>query len=83
MSRRQALKNLGMALLWMPIYIFILAPAIFAIVVILSIFNFLLALVTDRPFTLTPERAIDIWYWTEDNTTSLMGADEEFSWRPP
>jgi len=80
----QALRTLVMALVWMPLYLFVLAPLIFAIVLVFSLARFLYSLLTGAPFDLKPERTIEIWDWAEDNTLALLGArGRQFRRTPP
>jgi len=84
MSRIDAFRRLIMALVWMPVYLVILAPLIFVIVVTLSVVRFIYAVVTGARFELRPRWAIDTWDWAEDNTLALMGdRGRTFRWTPP
>lgn len=84
MARLKAVRTFAMALVWMPLYLFVFAPLIFVIVLVFSTLRFLYALATGKPFRLKPDAAIRVYDWAEDNTLASLGAeDRDFSWSPP
>lgn len=77
-KRGEALKRIGIGVIFIPLYAAILFPAAFAVAIVLAIVDVGYILVTGEKPDYAAKFIVDIWDWTGGNVKYLLSGHGEF-----
>lgn len=78
MSRREALKRVGLGIIYLPLYVVVLYPAAFLIGIALGVVDVVYILVTGEQPDYVGRFGKETWRWTGQNVGYILSGHGEF-----